>query len=114
MIEQDKDKEFLQAIKSQLDQSIENIDGSTQSRLTQIRHLALDKVSTKSHPSILLPAGAFASACLVLAIVSYLPDQQTEQINVFDDIELISFSGSMDLYEDLEFYEWLEDYELPT
>lgn len=111
---QDKDQVLLKAIRQTLDQSSLDIDAETRSRLTQIRHQALQKVSHKAFKPVLLPIAAIATACLLFAMLVFIPATQTEQLNMVDDIDLMSSSESLQLYEDLEFYEWLEDYELPT
>ncbi|MCZ6526032.1 MAG: hypothetical protein O6928_05665 [Gammaproteobacteria bacterium] len=111
---QDKDQVLLKAIRQSLDQSSLDIDAETRSRLAQIRHQALRKASYKAFKPVLLPIAAIATACLVFAMVVFIPAKQIEHTNIVDDIELISSSESLQLYEDLEFYEWLEDYELPT
>ncbi|MFQ5660443.1 MAG: hypothetical protein ACE5GZ_08445 [Gammaproteobacteria bacterium] len=115
MIEQASEQEFLEGIKQDLDRSVRDIDGSTLSRLTRMRKQALDNMAGRGlNRPYWLPVGAFTMACLVFAIVAYLPEQQTEQADMVDDIELISSSEDLEFFEDLEFYEWLEDHELPT
>ena len=83
-------------------------------KLTLIRRQALAKESSKSLVTFLLPAAMVATACLVLALVMYFPEQKPKQNEMIDDLDLITTSESLDLYEDLEFYEWLEAYDLPS
>lgn len=111
----DKDQQWLNTVQAELEQSVQEIDAATQSKLTQIRYQALDKTPVKKRNLYGLPVAAMLSACLVLAIVVNLPEQQTDQNEtMIDDLDLITNSESLELLEDLEFYEWLEDYDLPT
>ena len=113
-------------IKSQLDQSIQNLDAATVSKLNQARHKALDNIGKKSpYYQWLLPAGSFAIMLLVVSLqfnpfVSSVDDMSTppsmagvglveEQFNVLGDLEILASSEDLDLYEDLEFYAWLEE-----
>lgn len=108
------EREFVKQIQEELEQSAQNIDAQTRSRLTQARYMAIDKAGKKAFNPFLLPMTALATACLVMAIVIYLPKESTEQIDIVDDLDLISSSESLEFFEELEFYEWLEEYELPT
>ena len=112
MNEKDKDQAFLDAIKSELDQSVYNIDAATVSRITQARYQAIEKKSKNIQFAVWLPAGAIASACVALVIYTLATTStQIEQESILDEVELIS---ELDLFENLEFYEWLEEYELPS
>ena len=55
-----------------------------------------------------------ATACLALALIIHLPEQHPKQNEMIDDLDLITTSQGLDLYEDLDFYEWLEAYDLPS
>ena len=48
----------------------------------------------------------------VFAVMVLIKTPTTMQSVPVDDLELISSSDSLELYEDLEFYEWLEEHEL--
>lgn len=111
----DNDQQWLNTVQAELEQSVQEIDAATQSKLTQIRSHALEKTPVKKRNLFGLPAATLATACLVLAIVVNFPEQQTDQNEtMIDDLDLITNSESLELLEDLEFYEWLEDYDLPT
>lgn len=117
MSEQDKDRELLNAIKHELDNSIERVDAQTRSRLTQIRHQALQrKKKSNLIDSPFVPVSVFATACLVVAVALYIPDNSDMQNpdDIVSDLDLISSTENLEFFEELEFYEWLEDYDLPT
>jgi len=112
----EKDIEWLESIRLHLEQGVDQIDEATGSKLSQIRRQALDKKTSKKFTAYFLPAAAIASACLVLALLIYIPEQGSNQNQneMIDDLDLITTSESLDLFEDLEFYEWLEAYDLPS
>ena len=110
----DKDNEWLESIRGELVRGIEEIDDATRSKLSQIRRQALAKKPSKSIPAFLLSAAVAATACLVVALIIYIPEQKPKQNEMIDDLDLITTSESLDLFEDLDFYEWLEAYDLPS
>lgn len=110
----ERDDKWLAAIRMELVRGVEDIDGSTSLKLNQIRQRALARKTSRSLPGLLLPTAVLATACLVLALIIYIPQQQPKQKQMIDDLDLITTSQSLDLYEDLDFYEWLEAYDLPS
>lgn len=108
----ERDDKWLAAVRTELGQSVDEIDDATSSKLEQIRHQALARKTSRSLPSLLLPAAVLATACLALALIIYIPEQQPKQKEMIDDLDLITASQSLDLYEDLDFYEWLDAYDL--
>lgn len=115
MTDKKTDQQFVDAVKAGFDQSIEQLDAVTLSKLKSIRRSALEAGAEKSRHWILLPAGAFVAASLAIAIFSVV--RQTDVPGPAlqaEDIEMLSASDGIDFYEDLEFYQWLEDYEIST
>ena len=107
----DKDNQkFIDAVSKDIKQSVDELDASILSKLTQLRSQALVSKSSVMRQWWYLPAGAIATACLAILIYGVAINPDIEQITTEDDIDLISTSDSLELYEDLEFYEWLEDY----
>ena len=96
--------------------ALDEIDEATSSKLHQIRRRALAKKASKRVSAYFLPAAAAAAACLVLALLVYIPENESNQNQneMIDDLDLITTSESLDLLENLEFYEWLEAYDLPS
>ena len=109
----DKESEiFVQGVKNQFQKSIDSLDGATLSRITRIRHQALERATKPRNDFILwLPAGAVASVCMAFLVYSLVPQKTVEDQSFIDEIDIIS---DLDLYENLDFYEWLEQHELPS
>jgi hypothetical protein len=109
------EEELKSNIRQSLDDSVDAIDAETLSKIRQIRAQAIDKAGTRN---VLLPkllVGGLATACvMVLAIILLFNSPTSMQVVPADDLELISSSDSLELFEDLEFYEWLEEDGLPS
>ncbi len=110
------DKQLQQTINQTLDESVQSIDGETLSRIRQIRARVVESSENRNQPASQnwfgVFSGAVATACVLLIVVSVVtqsPDTISQDATT--DLDLISSSDSLDLYEDLEFYLWLEDYE---
>lgn len=110
----ERNDKWLAAVRMELVQGIDEIDYATSSKLKQIRQQALARKASKGLPAFLLPTALLATACLVLALIVYLPGQQPKQKEMIDDLDLITTSQGLDLYENLDFYEWLDAYDLPS
>ena len=101
---------FLARVKGQLDESVDQLDAETRSRLTQARYQALSGLEQRSPwwRGWSLPAGALATALVVvLAVDLARPPTPTESVSDLEDLELLSANESFELLEELEFYEWL-------
>ena len=109
----EKGNEWLETIREALQQGVDELDPGTSLKLAEVRRQALTRASARNRSLYILPAAVLASACLVLAIVLYFPRPQPKQIEMIDDLDLITNSQNLELIEDLDFYEWLEDYDLP-
>ena len=108
------DEDFIKSVKTALEESTENLDAVTRSRLTTARHQALAQKNKKRtwFPG-LVPVGAFASlAAAILIFTIWSENSGLENPSLMEDMELLSSSESFELLEELEFYEWLdiEDY----
>ena len=106
-------------IRQSLDESVDALDANTVSKIRQIRAQAVEKAGSKH--SIWLSnkqgflIGGMATACvMVLAVMLLINSPTSMQTIPAEDIELISSSDNLDLFEDLEFYEWLEEDGLPS
>lgn len=109
MKDANENQELLDSIRAELDQAVDALDPGTRFELRQIRARALAGGRRKPAPRFLIPAGFTVTALLVALVFAVLPGQPTLEENAVEDIDLILYSqDEMELYEDLEFYEWLE------
>ena len=114
---EDKDQEFVDSIKSELNESVLNISARDLSAITQSRNKALSNKAGKRSTWIFIPAGAIVTACLAVVVYSFIQVAPDGQNPGDENLELVSVLESLDLYEDpddyedLEFYEWLDAYE---
>ncbi len=119
MNEKKSDKQFIQDVKQELDSSCDRLDAQTLSRLTRIRHEALggSLKSSKSafyeklfHQNPLLSGSALATCALVLGIGFYFnmgSGASDITLSELEDIKILSADDSFELYDDIEFYQWL-------
>ncbi len=108
----EKDQDFVKKTREQLDASVKSLDGHTRSRLTQIRHKAL--ASRRSRFDWLVnwgkvPAWGAATACLSLIIIWILSNDVASPLTGMEDIDLLASNNSLELYEELDFYAWLNE-----
>lgn len=110
MKQNDKDQAFLHNARHLLDESVDAIDEGTSSRLRQIRHQALNnKPETRSWFAS-YSAFAATAAVLVLTVTVWLTQAPTMNDElVLEDIPLLTASEELDFYQELEFYNWLDD-----
>jgi len=103
-------QELLDSIRAELDHGVESLDAVTRSRLRQIRARAMAGAGRKRTPRFLVPAGLAVTACLLALVISIVPRQQAFQENMVEDLDLMFTQDGLEFYEDLEFYEWLEEH----
>ena len=115
MSENEQENRFLKQIKKTLDEGADHLDAETQSRLTQLRYKALESKSSRRLPEWMYqPATQWASvACALLLIVLYFGEAGKTQPGL-EDIDLLTSTDGLELYEELEFYAWLAEENLDT
>ncbi len=111
MTEKKTEQEFIDDVKSGFERSVDQLDADTVSRLDFIRHKTLTRKKTKIRRWLYYPAGALITACLVIIILNISWTGSPDALVKADDFEMLSSTGGFDLYDNLEFYQWLEDYE---
>jgi hypothetical protein len=110
---------LIDEINNKLDESCEQIEPQVRSRLTQMRYLALDSMAEKAEKrqAYWLPLGALATASLLVIIIfldntiTASKDHEVTYVALVDDMEILYSGDSLDLYEEVEFYQWLADNE---
>lgn len=108
------DKQFAEQAKTLFDDSVASLDAAALSRLNRDRHAALE--ATRGNRlgawGRWLPATGIAAALLVSVIVMRGPDTLTLPADSVADFEILLEADSLEMYEELEFYSWLETADL--
>ena len=108
------EKEFLQQLKSRLDEDTEALDAETLSRLNRSRQAALQQLDKKkswfSMPAWMPATGGLATVMLLTGVLMF----KAEDVAVITDngaveMEIIAAQDSFELYEQLDFYLWLAE-----
>ena len=114
------EQQFLNNISDELDRSCDGLDGHTQSRLNSIRHAALEHGRKSLSRTLLSPFGGLVTACVLVLVVGMLYQGQLEipaqagpdNISPMEDLDILTSAESPELFENLEFYQWLEENEI--
>lgn len=102
---QEKEARFVAGLKSELDRSVESLDGMTIVRLRAARLRALD---ARSRPRPWLLAGGLAGTGLAATLVAVLlMTPAAPPITGLEQFDMLSENDSIDLYDNLDFYRWL-------
>jgi len=117
--EQDTDH-LLKRTKSTLDQAADGLDDATLRDLRRLRRAAVAASQPAPRDSRLawwLPVGGLATAATaaVLTVSLWLTPAAHDpaaQLSPLDDLALLGDTESLEFYEDLDFYLWLEDEEV--
>ncbi len=95
-----------------LKQSADAIDAETLSRIRQARTRAIQQTEVKQVNWFGIMSGAVATACVMVFIVLLLTgNDPLMQAMPVEDIELVTVLDELELYENLEFFQWLDEYE---
>ena len=121
----DMDAQLIEGIRSRLDEQVDSLDSATLLRLAQARRLALAaavaprprwrraiRLFDRPAGDWLVPAGAFASVlATAIALTLMVAEPGNGSAREMDDVELLTAGEELELYENLEFYQWLQDRE---
>jgi hypothetical protein len=108
---------FEKNVKQQLDLSLTTLDAMTQSQLTQARYTALEHAETKRFNLGRWFTGIASVAVIALLVITVMPTMQIPdnlqqanlQLATGPEWVLVSDMDEIELYQDLEFYQWLDD-----
>lgn len=106
--------DFEDKARALFEDSVERLDASTRSKLTQARNRALDEVNKGAARRRWLwaPAGGVALA-VVVAVVMLNPGGSRPRGEAgapgLEDIDIVADSENLDMLQDVEFYMWLDD-----
>lgn len=112
------DREFEARTKAAFDASVSGLDAATHAKLTRARRRAIDALDAPplmSWRSARVPQAALAGV-LLAAVSAWLMfgqeepiDQDFETIATERDLELLLDGEELEMFEDLDFYAWLEE-----
>lgn len=112
----ERQDEFERRAKALFDRSVAGLDGATRSRLARARQHALAEAARPRWRFVDSGAPVQAAAALavvaVLAGVLLLRDEPTPVVaaaDEFSDFDLLLEEDEFDLFEDLDFYAWLDE-----
>lgn len=115
MNEQDNER-FAEQSKALFDDSVDRLDAATLSRLNQARHRALEEISKRGARTRWMrwvPVTGVAAAAVVAVMVIYAPGPTgTDDSITTTDFELLLEEDGLEMFEDLEFYSWLDAVDL--
>lgn len=110
------EQSFINQIKQVLDEDTEQLDSDISRRLRLARAEAVESY-TEKHFSW-KPAGGFALATMLLVAIGVWQIDGNNPVNktttmppAMEDLELIASSDNLQLYQNLDFYQWLETVE---
>ena len=109
---------FLDKARNELDRSCDRLDGHTQSRLNSIRHAAIEHGRRHPGRALLAPFGGLVTACVLVLVVSvFFQGSETpapsvpDNSSAIEDLDILTSAESLEFFENLEFYQWLEENE---
>ncbi len=96
-----------------LDESADDLDAATLSRLNRARQAAIEagrtrRASVWAWPALFAAAATCALALLVWPAAQAPLDSTPDSVIAAGDLDLLAADADLALYEDLEFYAWLD------
>ena len=109
----DKQASFVERVRTALDDSTDRLDRHTQTALRAARLRALHPERAALRARWWMPASgvALASAVLVAVLLSHTNQPVAPRMLPGTDIELLTSAHSLEFYNDLDFYQWLQETE---
>ena len=105
--------DFEDKARAAFEDSVERLDASTRSKLTQARNRALDEVNKGAvrRRWLWAPAGGLALAALVAVVMLNTGPRSGGDTGALalEDIDIVADSENLDMLEDVEFYMWLDN-----
>ena len=110
--------DFAAQAKEAFDDSVERLDAAALSRLNQGRHAALATLASDRPRAAWLrwaPAGgvaAMGAIALLTVLLIRAPEVENIPVEVASDFEILLDGESLEMFENLEFYSWMDDTDL--
>jgi len=111
----EKETRFLEKARQSLLASEDRLDASTLSRLREARAKALEAADEHNRGFSRIPnwmrVGAFATAAAAVMVFAIWVDPPKPELPVksLDEFEMVLYADNLDIYEDMDFYEWLAE-----
>ena len=110
------ENELKHNIKKTMDEVVEAIDVTTQVKLNEARHAALNQSNnTRLTPMLSLVGLAFAIIFAVILLWNQAPIEGVDSQGEFlwlEDLDILATEAEPEFYQDLEFLAWLEENQL--
>ena len=113
------DKPDFELFASQrFDETIEHMDHNTATRLSLMRHQAIESIADRKQNRVILLSLGAAMAVFLLVWMMPAPEKPGPDLTmpegqavamVMDDFDLLTSDIELDLLENIEFYQWLEE-----
>lgn len=104
---------FLEKARQSLLATEDRLDADTLSRLRDARARAVEAAGGRGRGFFRIPnwmrAGAFATAVAAVMVFMIWVDTPRQELPVksLDEFEIVLYADNLDIYEDMDFYEWL-------
>ncbi len=110
MKNKNQQSDISQHAKKAFDQQIESLNSETSQRLREARNIALShkEISIWLSKKWLTGAGAGLAIAGVLTFI-IVPQLTASKLSPLEDLEMLSAEVDMDLYTQLDFYQWLDE-----
>ncbi len=103
------DEQLAREAKQAFDQSVYGLDAATLSRLNRGRHAALAEAVRPGREWLRWAPATGVAAAVVLLVVTQLGPGEVDVISApASDLEILLGEESIEMFEDLEFYSWLD------
>ena len=114
MKDKNREKQFVSKVKKTLDESTENMDARTLSRLTKARHKALGsgKSSDFQTPQWVPLSAVGLTAAVLVWVVATFQFQRADKLladMTIEDFQIMTSVDSLDFIENVDFYNWLAE-----
>ena len=107
------DETLAEQAKETFDRSVDALDAATLSRLNRGRQAALAEAGHRGREWMRwMPATGVAAAALLVVLTFQGPGDVDVMSAPATDLEILLSEESIEMFEELEFYSWLETQEL--
>ncbi|HTP67017.1 MAG TPA: DUF3619 family protein [Geobacteraceae bacterium] len=109
----DIEREVAEKVRKALDRSVADLDGRTVEGLRRARMAAVAAAETEKPPWFavhrwLTAGGVAAFAVLVVAVsLWFVVPGRNQTVAQVEDMDILASNEHMEIYEDMDFYQWL-------